>query len=447
MIILSGVLVVLAIALLVAGIVAGADGVGGVEGLTLIYISIGISVVSALCLLIGVFLRRKELFGPTGAVVPAKAKAPKPGREARKAQEAKLAREAAGTPVPAETSGFGEVGAIPPAEPFEETLVVPAQPVDVPPDAPVFVVHGRKRYHLESCRQLAGRDKEELTYEEAIEEGFSQCTACMPDTALAARAAVSVMETPSSTAESAYENRSFEPRSFDTSGFGPGGFGSGSSPYAQEPLSGTKHDEPTTGGREADRTLPDALSGGYGIPARPASYAPSTPAESDYEPSAPADYEPSAPAEADEAHEAEEGPAAEAEKPEPARGPITLEFAKTWPDLDDHVETKPEDTEPEDTEPEDTEVQPDHAAEAEDTPEDDKAQVAEAEQPEKPAEPEKPLVRILSGTKRYHRPDCALIEDIGDEADDLEALTREEAKDRGCTPCLVCQPDKEQPSN
>lgn len=52
-------------------------------------------------------------------------------------------------------------------------------------------------------------------------------------------------------------------------------------------------------------------------------------------------------------------------------------------------------------------------------------------------------MRILSGTKRYHRTDCALIEDIGDDADDLEALSRAEAKARGCTPCLVCQPDRE----
>jgi hypothetical protein len=58
-------------------------------------------------------------------------------------------------------------------------------------------------------------------------------------------------------------------------------------------------------------------------------------------------------------------------------------------------------------------------------------------------QPGSPQVRILSGTRRYHRPDCALIEDIGDEAEDLESLSRDEAKERGCTPCLVCQPDKE----
>jgi len=82
----------------------------------------------------------------------------------------------------------------------------------------------------------------------------------------------------------------------------------------------------------------------------------------------------------------------------------------------------------------------------------DKVPVAEAdaEPVSESAEPapdeteaEQPAVRILSGTKRYHRPTCALIEDIGEDADDLESLSRSAAKDRGCTPCLVCQPDKE----
>jgi len=56
--------------------------------------------------------------------------------------------------------------------------------------------------------------------------------------------------------------------------------------------------------------------------------------------------------------------------------------------------------------------------------------------------PDLPFVRILSGTKRYHRPDCALIEDIAEDADDLETMSPAEAIEGGCTPCLVCQPDK-----
>ncbi|MBC6462884.1 hypothetical protein, partial [Actinomadura sp. HBU206391] len=65
MIILSGLFVVLAIALLITGVVFGNSGteVVGLDGLALIYVSIAVSIVSALCLAIGVFLRRRELFG------------------------------------------------------------------------------------------------------------------------------------------------------------------------------------------------------------------------------------------------------------------------------------------------------------------------------------------------------------------------------------------------
>ncbi|MCF6476720.1 hypothetical protein FAF44_51610, partial [Nonomuraea sp. MG754425] len=51
----------------------------------------------------------------------------------------------------------------------------------------MLVIPGRKRYHVPGCRQLTGRDHEELTYEEAREEGFTPCTACLPDAALGGR--------------------------------------------------------------------------------------------------------------------------------------------------------------------------------------------------------------------------------------------------------------------
>lgn len=328
MIILSGVLVVLAIALLVAGIVAGADGIGGIEGLTLIYISIGISIVSALCLAIGVFLRRKELFGTTGAVPSARAaKAPKPGKAARKAQEARKARESQDSDgKPADSGENAVAGAA--EQPGEQTVAMPAQPHEVPADAAVWVVPGRKRYHLEHCRQLAGRDKEELTYEEAVEEGFSECTACMPDTALAARATLVSDEPDEPAAPEAVEPDEDAPAAEERS------------PYARPVEDG------------------DPLGGGFGAPAATPSWE-DTPGHSD-------------------------PPARDISVPEPA-APATASR-----ETDGSVQ-----------------------------------------------------VRILSGTKRYHRPDCALIEDIGDEADDLETLSREEAQARGCTPCLVCQPDRE----
>jgi hypothetical protein len=47
------------------------------------------------------------------------------------------------------------------------------------PDAPVYVVAGRKRFHRRDCRLLDGRDAEELTLVEAQEEDFTPCTVCV----------------------------------------------------------------------------------------------------------------------------------------------------------------------------------------------------------------------------------------------------------------------------
>ncbi|RFU41994.1 hypothetical protein DZF91_08935, partial [Actinomadura logoneensis] len=182
MIILSGVLVVVAIALLVAGIVAGNSDSAqlfGVDALVVTYTSIAVSLVSALCLLVGVFLRRKEIFGGGAAASPRR------DRKAAKAGKARRGGTAAQPTAPGVPQSGGD------GDP-EGEVVIPLQPADVPDDAIVHVVRGRKRYHLDTCRQLAGRETEELTYAEAREEGFSPCTACLPDTALAARAAISV---------------------------------------------------------------------------------------------------------------------------------------------------------------------------------------------------------------------------------------------------------------
>jgi hypothetical protein len=283
-IILSGVLVVLAIALLVTGIVTGNTGheVLGLDGLKLIYISIGVSIVSALCLAIGVFIRRKDLFGTA-----APAKAPARTRKVR----ARPARAKAKVGVPAAT--------------------VPAPPApQVPGETTVFVVRGRKRYHLETCRQLAGRDREELTFSEAREEGFTPCTACLPDTALAARAAHT--ELPPETVEVTRTDlrvTTDEP----------------------EGETGSAEDETRT------RSFFEPLERDGGE------------------------------SEADDGERQRSGSAA-------AGGSMS--------------------------------------------------------------------VRVLSGTKRYHLPDCALIEDITDDAGDMETLPLAEAQDGGYTPCLVCQPDK-----
>lgn len=468
MIILSGVLVVVAIGLLVAGIVAGngesAQVFGQFDALFVIYVSIAVSIISALCLAIGVFLRRKELWGPGASAVPARAsKRSKKDKRKKAAHPAKGVPAAAGVPAPPGPAADDDV------------LEMPAPPADVPDDAMVFVVRGRKRYHLDTCRQLAGRDAEELTYAEAKEEGFSPCTACMPDTALAARAAASV---PASTGP----------------GKGPRGNAGGTAgAVGREP--GPERSESGLAGLAKPAPAPHAAPASFDTPGsfeRPGSAdrksafdrtadipradEPAAPQPPAADPAGPtltdmpvaelfgktAEKAPSAPETAEEpepegrgseARSAWEGPAAA----ESASPDVTVDLGPASRTGAAYTGTEPAAPKPRhsyDTSDDDA-----GTATADRTDEDD-ALAAEPEPPVEPApeppdantaddepaaEPagDGPQVRILSGTKRYHRVDCALIEDIGDEADDLESLSRAEAKERGCTPCLVCQPDRE----
>ncbi|WP_214327801.1 hypothetical protein [Nonomuraea sediminis] len=159
MIFISAGLVLAAVVLLIAGFVLGAP--------YLIMWSIVVSVLSALFLVIGAFLRRHELFpsGERAATPPA----PPAGLVPPAVQQGPVgASRAQSATIPAPT---------------------PRRPTTrgISPDAIVLVIPGRKRYHVPGCRQLAGRDHEELTYEEAREEGFTPCTTCLPDAALGGR--------------------------------------------------------------------------------------------------------------------------------------------------------------------------------------------------------------------------------------------------------------------
>jgi hypothetical protein len=78
-----------------------------------------------------------------------------------------------------------------------EVAVGDEDPVDEPPSAltrpplsskgqqPVWVVDGRPRYHVASCTFIAGQEAEAIPLEQAVEDGFSPCSLCDPDTALA----------------------------------------------------------------------------------------------------------------------------------------------------------------------------------------------------------------------------------------------------------------------
>ncbi|SPT63410.1 hypothetical protein [Actinomadura madurae] len=462
MIILSGVLVVAAIALLVAGIVAGngdSAQVFGLDALVVIYISIAVSIVSALCLAIGVFLRRKELFGPGVPVAPA--------RTTKKAKKDK--RKKSTPPAPAKAAPSALEAAAPPAEPADDEVEVPAPPADVPDDALVFVVRGRKRYHLDTCRQLAGRETEELTYAEAREEGFSSCTACMPDTALAARAAASA---PASSdagraaatgpgaersegglagiARPAPSALSFDkPGSFDQPGSydRPGSLDKpGSSDRTAEIPRPDEPEPDAPAPRPAGPTLTDIPVAGVVGSAGEAPTAAESPEPAAEDSGDRPTWERTAETEsAPPDVTVDLGPAPFGA--EPLGEPLGAEPLSAEP-LDAPTAPRPRDADDED--PLDTGREPASPVSDRDTAadEDEPATAHDPEpsasgEPEPEPEPEGPQVRILSGTKRYHRVDCALIEDIGDEADDLESLSRAEAKSRGCTPCLVCQPDRE----
>jgi hypothetical protein len=49
----------------------------------------------------------------------------------------------------------------------------------------VWVVDGRPRYHLSSCGFLVGQESEPIPLHQAVEDGFSPCSRCDPDTVLA----------------------------------------------------------------------------------------------------------------------------------------------------------------------------------------------------------------------------------------------------------------------
>lgn len=59
-----------------------------------------------------------------------------------------------------------------------ETVEEPALPGE--DSEVVFVLPGRKRFHLSGCRILDGKAAEELTLAEAEEESFTACSVCAP---------------------------------------------------------------------------------------------------------------------------------------------------------------------------------------------------------------------------------------------------------------------------
>jgi hypothetical protein len=77
-------------------------------------------------------------------------------------------------------------------EPDDEPAPQPTSPGDAARIAAmntdVYVVDGRPRYHLRGCVHLMGRESEPLPVSEAVELGFSPCGVCEPDSSILAAA-------------------------------------------------------------------------------------------------------------------------------------------------------------------------------------------------------------------------------------------------------------------
>jgi hypothetical protein len=142
LIFVSGLLVVVAAALLIAGIVSS---------LSLVYVAIALSIVAGVVLVIGVFHH--------------------PAQEAQAGKQGELPADAASEPA-IET---------PPAAVAERAGAT---------GAAVVVVSGRPRYHLPGCEYVAADQPEQpvisLPIGEARELGFTPCGGCRPDQTLAA---------------------------------------------------------------------------------------------------------------------------------------------------------------------------------------------------------------------------------------------------------------------
>ena len=154
MIVISGGLVLVAIALLIGGLAS--------SGLGLVWASIAVSLLSAIFLAVGVYQRRNE--APTAELAASGAGSSDDDLAGvRTVSAAAAASSSAGEP--AETDNLSDEA--------------------VTAGGTVLVVPGRPRYHVEGCRYLAGKATEERDVTAALDEGFSPCGVCKPDAALA----------------------------------------------------------------------------------------------------------------------------------------------------------------------------------------------------------------------------------------------------------------------
>ncbi len=156
MIVVSAALVLVALVLLIIGLDAS---------ITLVFAAIGVSIVSAVLMLIGIFAR------PAPVVPAATARADDSPEKPADRTPAKPADEVADFPLEASEASEADAAA-------------------APASAEVTVVSGRPRYHVSTCVSVADEpEAEPLLLAEARELGFTPCGLCTPDAALTAETA------------------------------------------------------------------------------------------------------------------------------------------------------------------------------------------------------------------------------------------------------------------
>nr|WP_157553830.1 hypothetical protein [Herbidospora sakaeratensis] len=426
--------------------------------------SIVISVLSAVCLLIGALLRRHELF-PAG------------GRAAVEAHQAAVATQMAphmapqmahaGMPVYGAPTAMPTAPPVPPtaspAYPPNPTVTAPVPVPGLGPDSIVLVIPGRKRFHRSGCRQLVGRETEELTVEEAREEGFSPCTTCVVDAAADDTWATTVQEARVEPADTPGRAGSVPPAASTPPVVPPAAPPVAPSLEPSEPTAVFRAEPPSAGWPEpvpSDRpeTSRPAAPSGWPEPVRPA------------EPSArketPARVNPYAKAKTEKEPEAESPvPSFETAKPKPeAVEPETVEPEAEPEVVKPGADTSEATTEAAASKPKKPSLKERAPAEADAEPVKPSIEIPEASsswnafsRPSAPAEAEAddeeevvtedrdgdtverklppPMVKVMEGTRRYHTPDCPLIKG---EEDGIETMSKPAAEEAGLTPCTVC---------
>ena len=176
MIVISGALVLVALVLLLVGIV-------GPE-LAFVYASIAVSLVSLAFLAIGIRQRRDE-------VLPGQETNPAPRAEPSSATAgaATVSSPIAVSPTDGPAADRARLSGDRPDE-VQAVAVVPertepAEQVGLEQGGTVLVVAGRPRYHVEGCRYLTDKAAQAIDVLDALEEGFTPCGVCKPDTSLA----------------------------------------------------------------------------------------------------------------------------------------------------------------------------------------------------------------------------------------------------------------------